>query len=155
MAACGVPKEIEAIDQDVATSNMRREPAARAFRPNGDYGMYVPVVLSADGRSVSHRPETNEIDASMAPLPLGGNWYLDPGGINAATVFVDWTYAEYGHLPATPTDAEILAHLIPGAGIAEIVELPVGRMAVRHNPDLAIRTVAERIDSCRRIYPVK
>lgn len=111
-----------------------REPAARAFRVNGPYLNNVMVILSDDGSEVVERPLINQVDASSAPIALADGWWLDVAAVDGSAAFLDWTYYQYSQLPATPSDEEILAHVIPGACITEIVELPLSRYYARRNP---------------------
>lgn len=142
--------EVRSPDNDVPS--IRREPATRAFRPNGDYAANVMVTLSPDCREVISYPECNEVDSSMAPVKLSRGYYLDRGGVGPNTVFLRWTYDEYSRLPETPTPSQIIEAVIPDSHIAEIIEIPLGMNYAKIHPEMADTILTTRFNEVKLIY---
>ena len=99
-------------------------PKATVYRMSGDYADYVPVTLTPDGHSLVSFPAPTDLSQSSRPLPLADGFYLDRRGVGTCTAFTRYTYAEYMALPAAPSPSELLASLIPGAVVTEVVRLP-------------------------------
>lgn len=108
-------------------------PRATAFRMNGNYADKVGVTLNPDG-SLAYYPAPTDITPMSAPAEIGDGWWLNRQGISGNSVFTKWTFSEYAALKSTPTKEEILAAIIPGASVTEMVQLPVSYSEARENP---------------------
>jgi len=111
-------------ERRVAGSAVRVMPKAVAYRMSGDYAANVPVNLGADGSLVSYPAPSDVSEASM-PLPLADGWWLDRRGVGRNSVFTRYTYAEYSALKTVPSPAQLLASVIPGAAVTEVLSLPM------------------------------
>lgn len=112
----------EAVAIDVQPTGMVLK--ASAFRMSGDYANNVAVTLNANG-GLAYYPAPTDISAASAPKALGDGWWLNRQGLGPNSVFTKWTFEEYHALPSTPSQAEILAAIIPGATVTEYRQLPV------------------------------
>ncbi len=99
-------------------------PRAVAYRTNGDYTDRVAVTLTPDGKLASY-PAPTDISASARPLRLHAGFLLDRRGVNARSVFTRYTFDEYAALTAAPSPDSILAAIIPGSAITELLPLPM------------------------------
>lgn len=99
-------------------------PKASAFRMSGDYADKVGVTLNPDG-TLAYFPAPTDITSQTPPVALGDGWWLNRQGISANSVFTKWTFDEYSSLEAVPSPEEIIAAVIPGAVVTEIVTLPL------------------------------
>lgn len=99
-------------------------PQAVIYRTNGDYNDRVTVTLDASRSRLVSYPAPTDVTVASAPLVMTGGWLLDRrGGIGPNSAFLDWTYAEYSRLSATPSPAEILDHVIPDARVTAVLQL--------------------------------
>lgn len=97
------------------------QPRATAYRTNGNWNNHVAVTMNADRTALVAYPDVADVGLHSAPLPLADGWLLDRrGGISTRTAFLDWTYADYSRLAATPAPAELMAHLLPAARVVEV-----------------------------------
>lgn len=99
-------------------------PKATAFKMSGPYADKVAVTLSDTGQ-LTYFPAPSDISSVSAPTYLGDGWWLNNQGISANSVFTSWTFEEYSKLRATPSQSEIMAHIIPGSGLTEFRRLSV------------------------------
>lgn len=99
-------------------------PKLHIYRTNGDYINNVPIMLSADGKSVVSFPAPSDISMQSLPLELSDGWLIDRRGVGGNSVFTRYTYEEYMNLSQTPSVAQLIEAVIPGSGVTEIVELP-------------------------------
>lgn len=100
-------------------------PRAIIYRTSGDYTDLVPVVLSADGKSLKSYPDVRDIRATSAPMDAGDGWLLDRMGVGEHTVFLDYTIDQYRVLSKTPSPDELIQHIKPGARVTEVVVLDI------------------------------
>ncbi|MBD5246766.1 MAG: hypothetical protein HDS54_01190 [Barnesiella sp.] len=104
-------------------------PRAVIYRTNGDYDDHVVVNLDASRTGLESYPAPGDVSESSSPVVMADGWLLDRrGGVGLNSAFLDWTYAEYSHLPATPSPAEIMAHVIPDARVTAVTQLPIPAM---------------------------
>ncbi|MDE7407040.1 MAG: hypothetical protein K2M76_01360 [Muribaculaceae bacterium] len=100
-------------------------PRAVIYKMNGDYADYVPVTLSADGKTIISYPAPSDVSKASRPVKLDDGYWLDHRGIGEGTCFTSYTYAEYASLKQTPSPSDIMKRLKPEARVTEIVQLPV------------------------------
>lgn len=106
----------------------RALPHVRIYRMKGDYANYVPITLNEDGTQLMSYPAVTDIYPSAKPEYLIDGWYLDHRGVNVNTAFTSYTYDEYSKLPKTPTQSDLMSHIIAKKAIAEILDLGVERI---------------------------
>lgn len=133
-------KETTREEQPIVLSPVIREgkpaqamPKATIFTMTGEYADKVGVTLNPDG-SLRYYPAPSDITENSAPCPLKDGWYLNRQGLSANSVFTKWTFEEYAALPATPSREEIIDAIIPGARVAEMVEIPVSISQAMSDP---------------------
>lgn len=97
-------------------------PKAVIYRTNGNYRDKVPVQVSPGNKLLSY-PAPSDINPEALPVVLTNGFLLDRRGITENSVFTRYTYAEYAALAATPPTDSLLAAIIPGSGVVEIVRL--------------------------------
>ena len=122
-----------------------REPAARVFRISDPaYASHVTATLAPDGTTIASYPAVNEVDSLSAPLLLVDGYYLDNiGADTTSTVFLDWTYAQYASLPATPTANEVKTHVVPGVRVTEVRPVSMAVGYAKAHPDRLIDLLRE------------
>lgn len=95
-------------------------PHAVIYRTSAPSDSLVPVTVTG-GKIVSFPAPT---DLTAMPGKLKDGWLLDNRGINPDSRFTHWTYAEYKAMKSAPSLSEIMAALVPGITVTEIVSLP-------------------------------
>lgn len=119
--------QVEKIDRTVRSQGpVTMLPRAVIYRTDGDYNDRVAVNLDASRSSLVSYPAPTDVSAASAPVVMKDGWLLDRrGGVGLNTAFLNWTYAEYSALESAPTPAEIMAHVIPGARVTAVRQLPM------------------------------
>lgn len=124
--------DIERADPNQAVFHEVQPPKERPMRPaqalphiivyrtRGDYRNLVPITLNAEGTAVVSYPAPSDIHPSAKPEDLGNGWLLDHRGVGRNTAFTDYTYEAYAALPAAPSAAELLQHVIDKHPFVEI-----------------------------------
>lgn len=85
-------------------------PPCIVYKTRSDYSQQVPVILSADRKTVVSYPDIKDVyvQGKLAyPTQLEGGYLLDNRGIGPQVAFLTYTYEEYSKLDHTPT-ADIL-----------------------------------------------
>ncbi|MDO7847182.1 hypothetical protein Q5H92_12490 [Hymenobacter sp. M29] len=81
---------------------------ALLYKTRADYHDRVPVLLSADGRSIVSYPAPSDVSGHLPqPTALADGYWLDNRGIGPHVAFLKLTYADYAQLTAAPTLAEL------------------------------------------------
>lgn len=160
-SGCRSPKEAAAessmsatIDAPVSMvgPNVQAMPSAIVYRTSADYADKVPVTLSPDGGKVVNYPAPTDLSANSTPILLGDGYLLDRRGIGRYTVFTTYTYDEYRRLKQAPTPDELLAAVIPGSGVTEIISLPVTASQAWADPESCRRFIADGFKGCKVVY---
>ena len=107
----------------VETGVMSMVLKATAFKMNGNYSDNVAVTISENGR-LAYFPAPTDITPASRPVDLGNGWWLNNQGIGPNSVFTSYTFEDYAKLPAVPSQAEIMAAIIPDSRVTEFVQLP-------------------------------
>lgn len=147
-AISSAPVRIEASPIGGQASYM---PKARIYRTNGDYNNYVPITVNADRTAVTSFPAPTDLTERSKPIALADGWLLDRRGIGTSSVFTDYTYADYMALNHAPSPEELLRHIIPGAEITEIAELPILSSKAFSDPDICLPYINDGLRDCRII----
>ncbi|MDE6491440.1 MAG: hypothetical protein K2L49_09820 [Muribaculaceae bacterium] len=124
-------------------------PKARIYRTNGDYRDNVPVSLDASRTTVVSYPAPT--DLASLPAQLADGYLLDNRGIGPNTAFTSYTYAEYSAMSEAPSAARIMAAVIPGARITEIVELPMTASEAAADTAACNELIGRGLPGCTRI----
>lgn len=99
----------------VHAQNGRPGPHVLVYKTYADYSHLVPVILSADKKSLVSYPDPKDLkrgNTFTLPVKLHKGYLLDRQGINKNVAFLKMSYAEYAALPKAPTAEEIMAMLI-------------------------------------------
>lgn len=111
-------------------------PRAVVYRMSGDASaLNVPVQVDSEGNVVSY-PDPRDLQG-QEPVALSGGYFLDRRGVNSATRFTTYTYAEYSKLKTPPTPGQLRAAIIPGARVIDLRQLPVSASEAAAEPALA------------------
>jgi hypothetical protein len=99
------------------TATMSKLPAPQViiYQTRADYSQLVPIILSADKKSVVSYPDIRDIytNGSLAyPTQLKSGYFLDNRGINPDVAFIKLKYEEYAALPKTPLADELLKMVV-------------------------------------------
>lgn len=84
------------------------------LKDEADYDR-VPVMLNASGSAIVSYPAPSDLrtgDGYCLPTRLADGYLLDNRGIGPNVAFLDYTYAQYAALPATPTVGELMQHIV-------------------------------------------
>ena len=129
--ACGCSGGREAVSgTDIAPVAPRSSvpagimPKGVAYRMSGDYADNVPITLSASEEIASY-PAPSDVWDGARPIPLADGWWLDRRGVGERSVFTRYTYTEYAALKSAPARSDLLASVIAGARVTEVMQLPV------------------------------
>ena len=87
-------------------------PRAFVYRTKADYSNNVPVMLNASKTEIVSYPARTDVANKPVPTPLGDGWLLDNRGIGLNVAYTSYTYDEYVALPATPSRADLMEHII-------------------------------------------
>ena len=90
-------------------------PKVIIYQTSADYSKLVPVILSADRKSLVSYPDVKDVyfNGTLAyPTPLNRGYLLDNRGINKDVAFLKVTYEEYSRLSKTPSPDELLKMVI-------------------------------------------
>lgn len=80
------------------------------YRTKEDQKDHVPVMLSADRKSILSYPHPKDLQTTnglAVPTELGNGWLLDRRGIGMNVAFLGMTYTEYAALENAPSMAEL------------------------------------------------
>lgn len=109
-----------------ASAPLTALPHAVVYRTDGDYDNRVMVTLDDSRTRLVSYPAPTDVSPASVPYVMAGGWLLDRrGGISLNSAFLDWTYEEYSRLPHAPSPAEIMSHIIPGACVTAVKQLPM------------------------------
>jgi hypothetical protein len=92
------------------TGAQRSGPHLLVYKTRADYRHLVPVILSADKKSIVSFPAPSDLAAANGysiPLLLHKNYLLDERGINKNVAFLKITYKEYAALKTQPPPNEL------------------------------------------------
>lgn len=75
------------------------------YKAKRSYRNSVPVILSADKRSIISYPDPHDLSVNgknATPVYLGKGYYLDNRGIDTNTAFLSASYSDYAKLKTPP-----------------------------------------------------
>lgn len=126
-------------------------PRAIVYKTRADYSHHVPVMLSADKKTLMSYPACSDVRHLPVPTPLADGWLLDNRGIGAHVAFTTWTYEEYAAMETTPSRHEIMAHILDADPLVAAY-----MCAPRHNyngreQEMLNRLIAEGFPGCERL----
>lgn len=90
-------------------------PKVIIYQTRKDYSKFVPIILSADKKSVESYPDIKDVYSNgnlSYPTQLHNDYWLDNRGISINVAFINLTYEEYSKLTKTPLPEELLNMLI-------------------------------------------
>ncbi len=108
---CVINKPMQAEAQNVKMVG----PHVIVYKTKKDYNNLVPIILSADKKSIVSYPDPHDIKVkgeNILPTKLHKNYLLDNRGISKNVAFLKMNYTEYANLPQVPTQAELMSMLI-------------------------------------------
>lgn len=97
--------------KNAATMSKLPAPQVIIYLTNADYSQLVPIILSADKKSVVSYPDIRDVYTNGAlayPTQLKNGYFLDNRGITPDVAFIKLKYEEYAALPKTPTADELM-----------------------------------------------
>lgn len=101
-------------------------PRAVVYKTNVNVDDHVAVSLSGDGKSLLTYPAVTDVGSYSTPIHLSGGWLLDRRGtIGYNTAFLKYTYDDYAALKQTPSVADLLKAVIPGARVINVRHLDI------------------------------
>ena len=93
------------------------------YKTKRDYSRYVPVMLSADKKSIVSYPGIRDIyfKGKLAyPTPLTDGFLLDNRGIGPDMAFLNITYEAYSDLDKTPSIDDLLKQILDNDPVTEM-----------------------------------
>jgi hypothetical protein len=128
--SCKTPKEARVKTNDSKTAKNNSSTATYMARPpvliyktKEDFNDKVPIMLSADGKSIVSYPDIRDVyfGGELAyPTALANGYLLDNRGIGLNVAFMDYTYEQYSKLEQTPTPEELIKHIIEKDPLLEL-----------------------------------
>jgi len=97
---------------------------AIVYKTTKDYSQNVPVILSADKKSIASYPAPSDIyyKGELAyPTKLADGYLLDNRGVTENVAFTSYTYEEYSRLKSAPTETELMNKIIDRNPLLEII----------------------------------
>ena len=99
-------------------------PPVLVYKTKADYNNLVPVILSADKKSIISYPHPNDLKAGNGnyPLPalLSNGYLLDKRGIGPNIAFLNMTYKEFAALENAPSLQEMYDNIIDKDPLTEL-----------------------------------
>ncbi len=95
------------------------------YRTRTDHHDQVPVMLSADLKSILSYPHPKDLrttDGLSVPVELEKGWLLDRRGIGMNVAFLGMTYAEYAALENAPSLAELDAAITDRISLTDLCD---------------------------------
>lgn len=84
------------------------------YKTTGNFNRNVPVVMDESRTKIVAYPAPSDLYRNgrlATPTELDGGYLLDNRGINANTVFLDYTYEEYAAMETAPSLQDLLEHV--------------------------------------------
>ena len=98
-------------------------PQVIVYKMRKDYSQNVPVILSADKKTILSYPHPRDIYTNgklAVPTQLKGGYWLDNRGISENVAFLSYTYEEYAVLGGAPSVSELYKKIIDKNPITEM-----------------------------------
>ncbi|HPE35036.1 MAG TPA: hypothetical protein PLI65_09580 [Bacteroidales bacterium] len=131
--SCATRKN-ESKPQEIETAGIPSPPAI-VYKTKEDYSKLVPIILSADKKSVVSFPAQSDIKINgkfSYPDHLEDGYMLDNRGINQNAAFLRFTYEDYYNMDNIPTAERLFNYILDDDPFIEIYE--VGRRSQYKNP---------------------
>lgn len=112
------------ISKEQPISGVKQLASAIVYKTTQDYSQNVPVILSADKKSIASFPAPTDIyykGVLAYPTKLADGYLLDNRGITENVAFTSYTYEEYSRLKSAPTETELMNKIIDKNPLLEIV----------------------------------
>ncbi len=103
-----------------------KKPPVIIYKMKADYSNNIPVVLSADKKSIVRYPAPSDLffeGKISRPTALANGYYLDNRGINENVAFTSYTYDDYLNLKKAPTAKDLFVVIIDNNPLIEIYQL--------------------------------
>lgn len=114
--------------QRMVGGSVKAMPKATVYRTTKDYRDNVPVTMNEARTEIVSYPAPSDLrcgDGYATPLALRDGYWLDRRGVNANSVFLDYTYAQYASLATAPSTDELKRHIIDKQPFTEMFTLPI------------------------------
>jgi len=143
----------------VSTTNkenpIKAGPAVIIYKTKLDYSQLVPVILSADKKSIVSFPAVTDVfyQGELAyPSQLKKGFLLDNRGIGPNVAFLDYTYKAYANFKTTPSLEVLEQHLLEREPL-----LVMYNCGIRYDykdiiPELNALIEAGKLDSFTKLY---
>ena len=98
-------------------------PKVFIYKMKKDYSQNVPVLLSADKKTIVSYPHPRDLYTNgklAVPTQLKDGYWLDNRGINENVAFLSYTYEEYAALSEAPSVSELYKKIIDKTPITEM-----------------------------------
>lgn len=139
IASCCSFKKAENMKSDQKT--FLPGPKAIIYQTKKDYSKLVPIILSADKKSIESYPDIKDVyfNGNLAyPTQLHKGYWLDNRGISINVAFISLTYEEYSKLPKTPLPEELMNMIIDAQPIVSMYSC--GTRSLYRDIELEINT---------------
>jgi hypothetical protein len=122
------------------------------YKTKGDYNQNIPVVLSADKKTIVSYPDPKDVGNNgklATPTPLTDGYLLDNRGITPDVAFLKYTYEEYSQLKSVPSLNDLYAMIIDKDPLTELCDC--GSRYQFKDPEAFDNLVKEKFKRCKRI----
>ena len=139
-----------------AQVGMSALPHVLVYKTKSDYRNYVPVMLSADKKTVVSYPDPKDVKTGSGyPLPvlLHKGYLLDKRGVGKHTAFLKITYPKYAALSAPPTPDELYNMILDKDPITEIYDC--GLRNPKKNSEKELNLIIDRHQLKKKYKEIK
>ena len=131
-------------------------PAAIIYRMKKDYSQKVPVILSADKKTIVSYPHPRDLYTNgklAVPTKLNGGYWLDNRGINQNVAFLSYTYETYAALGDAPDLTVLYSKIIDKDPLIEM--WVCGRRHQFHDIEAELNEAIANGELAKRFQKVK
>lgn len=126
-------------------------PKVAIYKTARDFSGNVPVTMDESRTRIVSYPAPSDLylDGKLAkPTVLDGGYLLDNRGINANTVFLDYTYEEYAAMDTAPSLQDLLAHV---KEYYPFVEMYYAERSASGDVEYYNRVISSGFKDCRKV----
>lgn len=124
--ACSSKNEVGQSDTNYA-STVQKLPQTIIYKTKQDYSQFVPVQMDKERTKIVGYPSPQDLEKSgelQTPIILNKGFFLDRRGINANTVFIKVTYAEYAKMQKAPAISDMMEQIVDKYPFVEMYTCP-------------------------------
>ncbi len=145
LCSCGTSTKLPIPDFDSG-------PDVIVYKTKADYFYFVPVSLSADGKTILSYPHPSDvfINGELGlPTKLKKGYLLDNRGIGPRVAFTKYTYIDYAALTLPPTPEELLESILDADPLEEMYNC--GKKSELKNLDALYALIKNKFQGAQKL----